>query len=44
MMLMIVYVVFWRNKSAPLPGYRQTTSWVHYATSCNTQSSAPEDE
>ena len=26
-----------------LPGYRPTTSWVHYTTSCNTQSSAPED-
>ena len=24
-------------------GYRQATSWVHYTTSCNTQSSAPED-
>ena len=28
----------------PLPGYRQpATSWVHYTTSCNTKSSAPED-
>jgi hypothetical protein len=26
-----------------LPGYRSATSWVHYTTSCNTQSSAPED-
>ena len=26
-----------------LPGYRPATSWVHYTTSCNTQSSAPED-
>jgi hypothetical protein len=25
------------------PGYRPATSWVHYTTSCNTQSSAPED-
>ena len=24
--------------------YRPATSWVHYTTSCNTQSSAPEDE
>ena len=24
-------------------GYRPATSWVHYTTSCNTQSSAPED-
>ena len=28
---------------APLPGYRPATSWVHYTTSCNTQSSAPDD-
>ena len=28
---------------AELPGYRPATSWVHYTTSCNTQSSAPED-
>ena len=27
---------------AEFPGYRPATSWVHYATSCNTQSSAPE--
>ena len=27
----------------PPPGYRTGTSWVHYTTSCNTQSSAPED-
>ena len=27
----------------PLPGYRPATSWVHYTTSCNTQSSAAED-
>jgi len=27
----------------PLPSYRPATSWVHYTTSCNTQSSAPED-
>ena len=25
------------------PGYRLATSWVHYTTSCNTQSSVPED-
>ena len=24
-------------------GYRPAKSWVHYTTSCNTQSSAPED-
>ena len=24
-------------------GDRPATSWVHYTTSCNTQSSAPED-
>ena len=27
----------------PLPGYRLATSRVYYTTSCNTQSSAPED-
>jgi hypothetical protein len=27
----------------PLSGYRSATSWVHYTTSCNTQSSAAED-
>jgi hypothetical protein len=27
---------------APLPGYWKATSWVHYTTSCNTQTSAPE--
>ena len=26
-----------------LPDYRPATSWVHYTTSCNTQSSASED-
>jgi hypothetical protein len=26
-----------------LPGYRPATSWILYKTSCNTQSSAPED-
>ena len=24
-------------------GHGPTTSWVHYTTSCNTQSTAPED-
>jgi hypothetical protein len=28
---------------APLPSYWPATSWVHYTTSCNTQSGAPED-
>jgi len=27
----------------PLPDYRPATSWVHYTTSCNTQSNSPED-
>ena len=27
----------------PVAGGRPATSWVHYTTSCNTQSSAPED-
>ena len=34
----------WYNASTMLPtGGRQATSRVHYTTSCNTQSSAPED-
>ena len=33
-----------RQEMPPLPGYRlPATLWVHYTTSCNTQSSAPED-
>ena len=32
------------NAPTMLPaGHRPATSWVHYTTSCNTQSSAPED-
>ena len=27
----------------PHPGYRPTTTWVHYTSNCKTQSSAPED-
>ena len=27
----------------PLPDYPQVTSWVHNTTSCNTQTTAPED-
>ena len=30
-------------RGTPLPDYRPATSWVHYITRCNTQSSAPED-
>ena len=34
----------WYNALKILPsGGRPATSWVHYTTSCNTQSSAPED-
>jgi len=34
----------WYNAPTMLPaGYRATTSWVHCTTSCNVQSSAPED-
>ena len=34
----------WYNAPTMLPaGHRQATSWVHYTTSCNTQSRAPED-
>jgi len=28
---------------AEIPSYPLATSWVHYTTSCNTQSCAPED-
>ena len=31
------------NHFPPLAGYQPATSWVYYTTSCNTQSSAPED-
>ena len=34
----------WYNAHTMLPvGHRPAKSWVHYTTSCNTQSSAPED-
>ena len=34
----------WYNAPTMLPAGRwPATSWVHYTTSCNTQSSAPED-
>ena len=34
----------WYNALMMLPaGGRPATSWVHYTTSCNTHSSAPED-
>ena len=34
----------WYNATTMLPaGHRLAISWVHYTTSCNTQSSAPED-
>jgi len=34
----------WYNAPTMLPaGHRPATSWVHYTTSCNTQSSAPAD-
>ena len=34
----------WYNATTMLPaGVRPATSWVHYTTSCNTQSSAPKD-
>ena len=36
---------YWSSSSRGtlLPGYWLATLWVHYTTSCNTQSSAPED-
>ena len=33
----------WYNAPTMLPVGRPATSWVQYTTSCNTQSSAPED-
>ena len=33
----------WYNVSKMLPAGRPATSSIHYTTSCNTQSSAPED-
>ena len=33
----------WYNAPTMLPAYRPATSWVHYTTSCDTQSSAPDD-
>ena len=33
----------WYNAPTMLPIKRPAKSWVHYTTSCNTQSSAPED-
>ena len=34
----------WYNAPTMLPaGHRPATSWVHYATKCNTQSGVPED-
>ena len=41
-------LVAWKRRNLlkwvpSLPSYRPATSWVHYTTSCNTQSSAPED-
>ena len=34
----------WYNAPTILPAdHRPATSWVHYTTSCNTQSSTPED-
>ena len=47
-----MYYTLWYNATtmlpagipeAELPGYRPALQWVHYTTSCNTQSSALED-
>ena len=34
--------VAWKRRNSAA-GYRPKRSWVHYTTSCNTQSSTPED-
>ena len=45
-----VVLIFWKlilffgdRGGTVVAGHRPATSWVHYSTSCNTQSSAPED-
>ena len=42
-----IYFIIWylldRICTHDVAGQRPATSWVHYTTSCNTQSSAPED-
>ena len=39
-----MYYSLWYNTATKLlTCHRPATSWVHYTTSCNTQSSAPED-
>ena len=37
------YSLWYNAPPTMLPAYRPATSWVHYSTNCNTQSSAPED-
>jgi len=39
----LLVIISVRGLEAEIPGYRPATSWIHYTTSCNTQSSAPED-
>jgi len=41
--MFFVYEVTSFHSVPPLPGYQPATSWVHYTTSCNNQSSSPED-
>ena len=39
-----MYYILRYNAPTMLPaGHRPATSWVRYTTTCNTQSSAPED-
>ena len=37
------YRLWYNAPTMLLAGHRPATSWVHYTTSCNTQSSAPKD-
>ena len=37
------YSLWYNAPTHDVAGHRPATSWVHYTTSCNTQSSAPED-
>ena len=40
----IIFPIFRSSRLCVTAGHRPETSWVHYTTRCNTQSSTPEDE
>ena len=37
------YSLWYNPPTHDVAGHQPATSWVHYTTSCNTQSSAPND-